>query len=142
VIVNRIWQHHFGKGLVRTPSNFGIRGEEPTHPELLDWLASEFVKRGWSIRELHRLIMTSETYQASSEDSEANLVQDPGNTLYWRFDRRRLDAEAIRDAILAVSGNLDLTRPPEHPFGAPEIWVTRSISRSRRFIRRSTGAFT
>jgi hypothetical protein len=122
VIVNRIWQHHFGKGLVRTPSNFGIRGEEPTHPELLDWLASEFMKRGWSMKELHRLILTSETYQASSEDSEENLAKDPGNTLYWRFDRRRLDAEAIRDAILAVSGNLDLTRPAEHPFGAPETW--------------------
>jgi hypothetical protein len=122
VIVNRIWQHHFGKGLVRTPSNFGIRGDSPSHPELLDWLASEFITRGWSIKELHRLILTSKTYQQSSEDSEENLAKDPANTWYWRFDRRRLDAEAIRDGILSVSGNLNLGRPEAHPFGALETW--------------------
>ena len=122
VMVNRVWQHHFGKGLVATPSNFGMRGEEPSHPELLDWLATEFVKSGWSIKTMHRLILSSKTYQLSSGFSEANAAKDPGNRWYWRFDRRRLNAEAIRDAILVVSGNLELTRPGGHPFPPIDQW--------------------
>src|SRR5207302_7569569 len=96
VMVNRIWQHHFGKGLAGTPSNFGLRGEEPTHPELLDWLADQFVKSGWSVKAIHRLILLSKTYRLSCTRSEANGIKDPGNRWYWRFDRRRLEAEPIR----------------------------------------------
>jgi hypothetical protein len=122
VMVNRIWQHHFGKGLAGTPSNFGVRGEEPTHPELLDWLAAQFIKNGWSIKAMHRTILLSKTYQLSSNDDDANTRKDPGNRWYWRHDRRRLDAEAIRDSILAVSGNLDLSRPGPHPFPPMDKW--------------------
>jgi hypothetical protein len=122
VMVNRIWQHHFGKGLVGTPSNLGLRGDDPSHPELLDWLAAEFVKSGWSIKAMHRLILSSKTYQLSSGFNQANAANDPGNRWYWRFDRRRLDAEAIRDAILAVSANLDLKRPGGHPFPPIDQW--------------------
>src|SRR5207253_165103 len=91
VMVNRIWQHHFGKGIVTTPSNFGIRGDEPTHPELLDWLAARFVESGWSIKAMHRLILLANTYQLSSGNDEADAAKDPGNRWYWRYDRRRLD---------------------------------------------------
>jgi Protein of unknown function (DUF1553)/Protein of unknown function (DUF1549)/Planctomycete cytochrome C len=122
VIVNRIWQHHFGRGLVTTPSNFGARGEPPTHPELLDWLTARFVEGGWSIKALHRLILLSKTYQLSSADDEADMAQDPGNRWYWRADRRQLDAEAIRDTLLAVSGKLDLTRLGPHPFPPIDRW--------------------
>jgi hypothetical protein len=121
VMVNRIWQHHFGRGLVTTPSNFGLRGEPPTHPELLDWLASDFVAHGWSIKALHRQIVLSRTYQLASADN-ADIIKDPGNRWYWRHDRRRLDAEAIRDALLAVSGNLDRNRPGPHPFPPMTQW--------------------
>ena len=119
VLVNRIWQYHFGSGLVRTPSNFGLSGEAPSHPQLLDWLAARFVEDGWSIKKLHRLILSSKTYRLSSSSSEEAVAVDPDNRLHWRFDRRRLDAEAIRDAMLAISGELDLSRPVPHPF--PEI---------------------
>jgi hypothetical protein len=122
VMVNRIWQHHFGKGIVATPSNFGLRGEEPTHPELLDYLAARFFESGWSIKAMHRLILLSKTYQLSSAYNETDAARDPGNKLYWRSDRRRLDAESIRDAMLSVAGNLDLTRPAEHPFPKIEDW--------------------
>src|SRR5262249_26297515 len=84
VMVNRIWQHHFGEGIVRTPSNFGDMGERPSHPELLDWLAMEFVERGWSIKAMHRLIMTSDAYQMASNDIVANVAIDPENRLFWR----------------------------------------------------------
>jgi hypothetical protein len=108
VMVNRIWQHHFGQGIVRTPSNFGQLGERPTHPELLDYLASEFVARGWSIKAMHREIMLSATYQLSTETNETAAAQDPANRLLWRANLRpRLDVEALRDALLAVSGKLD-----------------------------------
>ena len=107
VMVNRIWLWHFGDGLVRSPDNFGRLGDRPVHPELLDWLAHRFVESGWSIKAMHRLIMLSSTYQMSTRyDSQAALV-DPENRLHWRMSRRRLEAEAIRDAILAVSGELD-----------------------------------
>jgi cytochrome c553 len=122
VMVNRIWQHHFGRGLVGTPSNFGLRGEPPTHPELLDYLAQEFVRSGWSVKHMHRLILLSRTYQLSGAYDAANAVKDPGNRWYWRHERRRLDAEAIRDALLLVAGDLDLRRPGRHPFPAPPQW--------------------
>jgi hypothetical protein len=108
VIVNRLWQHHFGKGLVATPSDFGHTGTRPTHPELLDWLAAELVDGGWRLKRLHRLIMLSDAYRQSSRVSNDRAVRaDPGNTLLWRQDLRRLEAEAIRDAVLAVSGRLN-----------------------------------
>jgi hypothetical protein len=109
VIVNRVWQHHFGTGLVATPSDFGAMGVGPTHPELLDWLAATFVEHGWSLKHLHRLILTSNTYQQSNRPNARHLAADAGSRLLWRFPSRRLDTEPIRDSILHVSGALDLT---------------------------------
>jgi hypothetical protein len=108
VMVNRLWQHHFGRGIVRSPNDFGMQGTRPTHPELLDWLASEFVARGWSMKAMHRLILTSNAYQMSSRGNAEALKLDPANDLIWRFDMRRLSGEEIRDSILAISGNLNL----------------------------------
>jgi hypothetical protein len=109
VMVNRIWQNHFGRGIVATASNFGQLGQLPTHPELLDWLATEFVRRGWSVKSMHRLMMNSESYQMSSSFfDEANAKKDPRNDFLWRFRSRRLEAEIIRDTILAAAGNLNL----------------------------------
>jgi hypothetical protein len=108
VLVNRIWQQHFGRGIVRSPNNFGLGGDRPTHPELLDWLASELVRQGWRRKPLHRLILTSNAYQMSSRAESAALAADPANDLLWRFDMRRLTAEEIRDSILAASGGLSL----------------------------------
>jgi len=107
VIVNRIWQHHFGDGLVRTPSDFGVMGEKPTHPELLDWLASRFVEQGWSFKRLHRLILTSNTYRMTKLWNQEYGQKDPENRLLWRFPYTRLEVEAIRDSMLAVSGRLN-----------------------------------
>jgi hypothetical protein len=107
VIVNRIWLNHFGRGLVATPGDFGALGVEPTHPELLDWLASEFVASGWSVKELHRLIMNSTTYRQASLHHSAGDAVDADNLLYWRMAVRRLEAEAIRDTTLAISGELN-----------------------------------
>jgi mono/diheme cytochrome c family protein len=109
VMVNRIWRQHFGHGIVGTPSNFGTHGLKPTHPELLDWLASEFMARGWSMKQLHRLMLTSRTYrQVSSASPKSRGMQvDRENTLYWRMNRLRLEGEAIRDSLLAVSGQLN-----------------------------------
>jgi hypothetical protein len=107
VIVNRAWQHHFGEGLVRTPSDFGVMGQPPTHPELLDWLTSWFVEHGWSLKKLHRLIMTSNTYRMSTRGNRIYSAKDPENTFLWRFPYRRLEVEAIRDSALAVSGQLN-----------------------------------
>jgi Protein of unknown function (DUF1553)/Protein of unknown function (DUF1549)/Planctomycete cytochrome C len=109
VMVNRIWGYHFGAGIVRTPGNFGKLGELPTHPELLDYLAARFVENGWSIKKMHREIMLSATYALGSDYSAANYEIDPDNRLLWRASARRLDAEAIRDSLLFVSGKLDLT---------------------------------
>ena len=109
VIVNRIWQHHFGVGLVSTPNDFGKNGARPTHPELLDWMASELVANGWSIKKLQRLILTSATWRQSSVPRDEALKVDAASRLLWRFPPRRLEAEGIRDSILAVSGNLDRT---------------------------------
>jgi hypothetical protein len=107
VIVNRVWQHHFGSGLVRTPSDFGVMGERPTHPELLDWLASWFMENGWSIKKLHRLIMSSSTYQMSREWNAEYAAADPENRLLWRNGYQRLEVEALRDSVLTVSGRLN-----------------------------------
>ena len=118
VIVNRIWHHHFGRGIVATLDNFGKMGDAPTHPELLDWLAVEFMNRGWSIKQLHRLIMTSDAYQmASAFEHAANRDKDPQNQYLWRFRAQRLDAEVVRDSILTASGGLNLTigGPPVFP---------------------------
>jgi len=108
VMVNRVWQRHFGEGLVRTPSDFGTRGERPTHPELLDWLATEFVRSGWSIKHLHRLMLNSATYQQSSGYRPAMASIDLENRLWWRQLPARLEAEALRDAMLSVAGQLNL----------------------------------
>ena len=109
VMVNRIWQHHFGEGIVRSPNNFGRMGDSPSHPELLDFLATQFVDTGWSLKAIHRLIMLSATYQQSSRPSPEILREDPDNHLFSRMNRRRLESEAIRDALLAVSESLDRT---------------------------------
>jgi hypothetical protein len=109
VMVNRIWQHHFGQGLVRTPSNFGALGERPTHPELLDHLARQFMASGWSIKKLHRAIMLSAAYQSSSRADARQEEIDADNRLLWRMSRRRLEVEAWRDAMLAAAGTLDST---------------------------------
>lgn len=125
VMVNRIWQHHFGVGLVGTPNNFGLRGESPTHPQLLDYLARYFIEHDWSIKSMHRLIMSSEAYQRTSvhrEDIRVAIEVDPGNRLLWRFTRRRLSAEEIRDAILTVSSTLDRTPGRGHPFPPASQW--------------------
>ena len=109
VIVNRLWQHHFGTGLVATPSDFGFNGGRPSHPELLDWLASELIQHKWSLKHMHRLIVTSAAYRQSSASNPDGLAKDAGTRLLWRYPPRRLEAEAVRDSILAVSGKLDLT---------------------------------
>jgi len=109
VMVNRVWQHHFGEGIVRTPDNFGRLGERPTHPELLDWLAARFVADGWSLKHLHRRILLSDAYRMSSANDDKSALADPDNRLLWRFNRRRLEAEAVRDSVLAVAGTLDRT---------------------------------
>ncbi len=107
VMVNRLWQHHFGEGIVGTPNDFGAQGERPTHPELLEWLAAQFVSGGWKLKPLHKQIMLSAVYQQSHEVSADNLQRDPTNRYLWHFQTRRLDAELIRDSLLAVGGNLD-----------------------------------
>jgi mono/diheme cytochrome c family protein len=109
VMVNRIWQWHFGEGIVRTPDNFGKMGERPTHPELLDYLASRFVESGWSIKAMHRTIMLSSAYQMASQTGDAVVESDPENRLFSRFNRQRLDVEEIRDGMLAIDGTIDLT---------------------------------
>jgi hypothetical protein len=113
VMVNRLWQHHFGEGLVATPSDFGVNGARPTHTELLDWLAAEFVAHGWSMKHIHRLILTSATYRQAGDSLKDGLAIDAGSRLLWRFPPRRLEAEPMRDAILSVSGRLD------HKMGGP-----------------------
>jgi cytochrome c553 len=125
VMVNRIWMHHFGKGIVGTPSNFGSLGERPTHPELLDHLARKFMAGGWSIKALHREIVLSAAYQLDSVPDEAGLRLDPANRLYSRMDRGKLDVEAWRDSLLAASGNLDLT------MGGPSSNLNASNNRRR-----------
>lgn len=109
VAVNRVWHHHFGIGLVSTPGDFGTQGERPSHPELLDWLAAEFMESGWSMKHLHRLILTSATWRQTSTPRDGEMRADPDTRLLWRFPPRRLEAEAIRDSLLATAERLDLT---------------------------------
>jgi hypothetical protein len=128
VIVNRVWQWHFGKGLVTTPSDFGRRSDAPTHPELLDYLAAQFIDSGWSLKALHRMIMLSNTYQQRSEPRPEWLERDPENRLLWRFNRQRLDFESMRDSILAVAGTLD-ARIGGHaiPIAEPSFSTRRTV---------------
>lgn len=122
VFANRVWQWHFGRGLVETPDDFGLRGERPSHPELLDWLSEVFVESGWSVKALHRAIMNSAAYQVSAGEVPESLRADPLNKLFWRRERRALDAESLRDSMLAAAGNLDLNVPGGHPFPPVEKW--------------------
>ena len=128
VIVNRVWQHHFGRGLVRSASNFGFQGDKPTHPELLDWLASELVKDGWRLKPLHRLIMLSSAYRMASTPSPKSLAKDPTNDLLSHFDMRRLDAEEVRDSILTVNGSINTTLygPSVYPTIPAEVLAGQS----------------
>jgi hypothetical protein len=122
VLVNRIWQHHFGLGLVATPNDFGLRGQAPTHPELLDWLADAFVRSGWSHKAMHRLILNSAAYQMASVPERVAEGGAPARELYAVFPRRRLSAEELRDTLLALSGELDATPGAGHPFPPEEKW--------------------
>jgi hypothetical protein len=131
VIVNRVWQWHFGHGLVRTPNDFGVRGERPTHPELLDWLAVEFMEHGWSLKHLHRLIMLSSTYRMASHVDAKTLALDPDNRLLTRFQPRRLEAEVIWDLQRAVAGTLDYTMY-DLPF-APPLDAQEQIGNFRKW---------
>ena len=128
VMVNRLWQHHFGEGIVRTPSNFGKMGEPPSHPELLDWLAVELIDKGWSLKAMHRLMLTSQAYQTSSTDMAASVAIDPENRLFWRMPRVRLDAETVRDAMLATAGTLQRTvgGPAIFPYIDPDLFEKSS----------------
>jgi hypothetical protein len=110
VMANRVWLHHFGAGLVRTPSDFGTRGDAPTHPELLDYLARSFIENGWSIKKLHRMMLLTRAYQQSGAENSVARQIDPENKLLWRFNRRRLDFEELRDSLLGASGALDRTQ--------------------------------
>ena len=146
VMINRIWHYHFGQGIVRTPSDFGLMGERPTHPELLDWLADEFVRSGWSMKHMHRLIMTSSTYQQDWANREAAREADPFNRLLWRFPTQRLEAEVIRDSALYVAGLLDTRMggksviPPLPPgMNPPKGWEVSENPADR--FRRSTYIF-
>lgn len=125
VMVNRIWQHHFGEGIVRTPNNYGKLGTPPTHPELLDYLAHRFIESGWSIKAMHRAIMLSAAYQQSSVPLPATLKADPDNLLFGHMNRRRLEAEALRDSLLSVNGKLNLAT------GGPSI---RDLNTDRRTL--------
>ena len=142
VIVNRLWQHHFGKGIVDTPGNFGASGSRPTHPELLDWLAVDFVEHGWGAKRIHRMIMTSTVYRQASSRAEQHPStghrppnqRDPDNRLLWRMNLRRLDAEAIRDSVLAVSG------PINYAMGGPPIMLKSESSGLQRVDSKNPSA--
>ena len=134
VIVNRLWQHHFGEGLVRSSNNFGFTGDRPTHPELLDWLATELIENNWSLKHIHRLILTSATWQQSSlhPQHDSYVQQDSANRFLWRANRRRLEAEAVRDGFLAVSGELDLR------MGGPGFFPTISADALEGLSRKAS----
>ena len=138
VMVNRIWAHHFGRGIVGTLENFGKMGDQPTHPELLDYLAVEFMNRGWSIKQMHRLMMTSEAYQmASSYNDAAAASNDPTDQYLWRYRIQRLDAEVVRDNIMATAGTIDLAvgGPPIFPHIQPELLEAVSSSQTHGIYR-------
>lgn len=122
VMVNRIWLHHFGKGLVQTPNDFGLRGLPPTHPELLDWLADRFIASGWSIKAMHRLLLNSAVYQQGNLYSGSNADRDGNNQYLWHFERRRLSAEELRDSLLFLSGQLDSQMGQGHPIPPASTW--------------------
>jgi mono/diheme cytochrome c family protein len=128
VIVNRVWQHHFGRGLVRSANNFGELGDPPTHPELLDWLAMWLIDHKWQLKSLHKLIMTSNTYLMSSQGNPDAMAIDPTNDLFWRYDLRRLSAEELRDAVLVTTGKLNssLYGPSFFPEMSAEVLATQS----------------
>jgi hypothetical protein len=128
VMVNRIWMHHFGTGLVRTPSDFGMRSDPPSHPELLDYLATTFMTKGWSIKAMHRLIMLSAVYRQKSDDRPECKRRDPENLLLWKMNRGRLDFEATRDALLTVAGRLHRT------IGGPSVRNITALSATRRTL--------
>jgi hypothetical protein len=128
VIVNRLWQYHFGQGIVGTPSDFGRNGDRPSHPELLDWLTVRFMNEGWSLKKMHRLMVLSATYRQSTQLNPAAAKIDPGNRLLWRMNRIRMDGEALRDSILALSGRLNPQRfgPGVYPKVSDEVLSTGS----------------
>ncbi len=129
VIVNRLWQHHFGRGIVRSSNNFGQLGDTPTHPELLDYLARELIQHDWNLKPIHRLIMTSNTYRMASTDQPLALEQDPRNDLFWRFDARRLSAEELRDSMLTVTSqiNYSMGGPSFYPDVSDEVKAGQSV---------------
>jgi hypothetical protein len=146
VMVNRVWQHHFGKGIAATSSDFGFKGEKPTHPELIDWLATEFVKNGWSLKKLHKVIMLSASYQQSSQFRADAAQADPENKLLWRYPRQRLEGEVIRDASLYISGLLNpaMGGPgvyPDLPYGMEKAGGWRLSKKSEDRNRRSIYIF-
>ena len=128
VMVNRLWQHHFGRGIVRSSNNFGSSGDRPTHPQLLDWLATQFMECGWKLKTMHKLIMLSSTYRMSSSADPMGLAKDPANNLLWRFNMRRLSSEELRDSILAANGSLNLKMggPSFYPSIPPEVLAGQS----------------
>jgi len=140
VMVNRIWQYQFGRGIVRSSSDFGQLGDQPTHPELINYLASEFIERDWSIKQMQRLIMTSRAYRMSSAANDAGLQVDPGNNLFWRFDMRRLTAEEFRDSLLMVNGSLNPERFGPSIFTLMPDEVLQTASRPDQAWGRSTEA--
>jgi hypothetical protein len=152
VIVNRLWQHHFGRGIVATPNDFGLQGERPTHPELLDWLSVELVENGWSLKHIHRLIVASKTYRLTSaiDPNDPNIKKaielDRDNKLLWRANRRRLDGESIRDAMLQVAGELNFTMHgpsarPKLPAGIGERYAWEPDKEAAQRNRRSVYVF-
>jgi len=128
VIVNRLWQHHFGRGIVRSSNNFGQLGDAPTHPELLDWLASELIRHEWQLKPIHRAIVLSQAYRMSSQDDAKGMQVDAENNLFWKFPMRRLSAEELRDSVLATSGDLQFEKfgPSFYPEVADEVKATQS----------------
>ncbi len=142
VMVNRVWAHHFGAGLVRTPSNFGAQGDRPSNPELLDYLAARFTREGWSLKKLHREIMLSSAYALSTENLAKNFEADPENRMLWRFNRHRLDAEGLRDSLLFLSGKLDATEGgPPQKFGDDNVRRTAYGFVSRRKLDAALSLF-
>ncbi len=138
-MANRVWQHLFGKGLVQSVDNFGVTGDVPSHPELLDYLAARFVREGWSVKKLVRNVVLSRAYGLASDVSESNFAVDPANRLIWRHSPRRLGAEEIRDATLAAAGKLELSRPEASP--AKDLKVTEMANNgplARRILEQAS----